>query len=50
MIAGGGGGGGGGGGSGSFCKKINNLATQSWEKNSGLCSIESKKNNLAWTE
>jgi hypothetical protein len=30
-----------------FVNKINNLATQSWKKNSGLCSIENKKNNLA---
>jgi hypothetical protein len=29
-----------------FVNKINNLATQSWKKNSGLCSIENKKNNL----
>jgi hypothetical protein len=28
-----------------FVNKINNLATQ-LEKNSGLCSIENKKNNL----
>jgi hypothetical protein len=30
-----------------FVNKINNLATQSWKKNSGLYSIENKKNNLA---
>ena len=32
----------GGGGGSVFLNKINNLATQSWKKNSGLCFIEKK--------
>ena len=35
--------GGGGGGLTVFVNKINNPATQSWKKNSGLCFIENKK-------
>jgi hypothetical protein len=30
-----------------FVNKINNLATQSWKQNSGLCFIE-KKSGLNW--
>ena len=36
-----------GGGLAVFVNEINNLATQGWQKKSGLCFIENKKNDLA---